>query len=135
MTDYTILEHAKHLMPPCTASQLASIETKLRYTFPSEYREFLLTADGGMLTDGVMLYSAGTGIHPAETLAAANSNRGDAPLVFIGRFDEEEFGFKISDEEDQHRPVYVYMHETGEIRKIADSFKSLIQRALVGESF
>lgn len=135
MTDYTFLERATQLMPPCTKNQLTAIEAELKYSFPSEYRELLLTADGGMLTDTMVLYSAGTGIHPAETLTAANSGRDGLPLVFIGRFAEEEFGFARSDDKNPQRAVHVYMHETDETRRLSDSFQSLVERAIAGERF
>ncbi len=131
MTNYNYLHQSKQLLPPCTSSMVKKIETDLNYRLPEEYKEFLLFADGGMLTDNVILFSAGAGIHPAETLRAANNDRQDLPIFLIGRFADEEFGFLRKDTDDSHRPVYLYEHEVGDTKKLADSFEAFCHASVV----
>jgi len=134
MPDYGFLQSCKHLEPPCSSTVLESIEADLNYPLPAEYRDFLLYADGGMPTEAVILFSAGRGIHPDETLRAANEGRQDLPVVFIGRFAEEEFGFLRDDTGESQRPVYVYEHESGRTRKLAASFEAFLRTVLSGKT-
>lgn len=133
MRDYSFLSPGRKLLPPCSASALKSIEADLGYRFPEEYQDFLLFADGGMPTDNVILFSAGKGIHPAETLRSANNDRQNLPLVFIGRFAEEEFGFLRNDCEKHRRPVHVYEHETGRTKQLASSFEAFMRAVALGK--
>lgn len=135
MADYAHLQTCRGLQPPCSSSVVDAIEADLKYSFPQEYREFLETADGGLLTDAVILFSAGRGIDPSETLRAANQDRLGLPVVLVGRFADEEFGFLRSETSNPGRSVYVYEHETGEVRKLADSFEALVVAALRGDRF
>lgn len=135
MADYAYLQSCSGLQPPCSSSAVDAIEADLKYRFPREYREFLETADGGLLTDTVILFSAGKGIDPSETLRTANHDRPGLPLVLVGRFADEEFGFSRNDASDPARSVYVYEHETGEVRKVADSFEGLVRSAMRGDRF
>lgn len=87
------------------------------------------------MASGMVLHSARQGIHPSETLMVANSGRDGLPLVFIGRFAEEEFGFARSDDKNPKRAVHMYMHEMDETRRLSDSFQALVERAIAGERF
>ena len=135
MDAYAWLQSRSRLHPPCPSSVIDAVEADLKYTFPHEYRGFLQSADGGMLSDAVILFSAGRGIDPSETLRAANQSRLGLPLVLVGRFADEEFGFLRSDTSDPARSVYVHEHETGGLRKLADSFEGFLRAVVRGDRF
>ena len=135
MADYSSLQSCTRLQPPCDLNALDAVEMDLKYTFPDEYHDFLLAADGGILTDAVILFSAGQGIDPSETLLAANLDRPGLPVVLVGRFADEEFGFLRSEMSAPTRGVYVYKHETDGLRKIADSFEGFLRAVVRGERF
>jgi hypothetical protein len=75
--------------------RIDEVEQIIGRRFTSESREFLLFADGGTLHGGrFIVYSAGPGFHPDETLVAANKGRDeDFPLVAVGRDASSDFGF------------------------------------------
>lgn len=116
------------LLPGADAAVIKTVEAELGTTLPQEFVDFLLWADGGLIAhERFIIYSAGAGIHPAETLLAANRDRGeDFPLILVAREAEEEFGFRKSDLPAQSAPVYVYLHEWDEIEKIAGSFREFV---------
>jgi hypothetical protein len=116
----------KKLLPPATEKSLNLIEKKLGITLPSELKDFLKWADGGILSGGkFIIYSAGKGVHPEETLLAANKRRNTSePLLFFARESEEEFVFKHRDLNKKNCPVYVY--ENKKLSKISKSFESFI---------
>ena len=104
---------------------IQAVEREFGVFFPEEYGDFLRAADGGQLTAGIILFSCGAGLHPAERLMTANANReADIPLFFVGRFAGEEFGFRKSDVQNRLKkcPIYVYLHEEGEIQRLSLSF-------------
>jgi hypothetical protein len=128
--DSTMLTKAINLLPGAAESDIRSIEEKLDYRFPDEYVEFLRRADGGQLTNEVILFSCGPGLHPAERLEAANADRGEPiPLILIGRFAEEEFGFMKGDGSSS-RTVWIYLHDDGGARKLAESFEDFVRKQL-----
>jgi SMI1-KNR4 cell-wall len=135
MSDYTFLSRCSGMQQPCSPTLLRSIEEELKFRLPEEYKQFLLFADGGTPTEHVILFSCGHGIHPAETLRAANKDREKLPVYFIGRFAEEEFGFLRKDTGKLQRPVYLYEHETCESRKLADSFEEFLGAVMRGKVF
>lgn len=125
------------LMPPADPTQLDTVARRLGVQFPQDYLEFLAFADGGILPGGrLIIYSAGTGIHPSETLLAANEKRPpDFPLVLIARDAYEEFGFLKSDlaalgETDRVCPVYVFMHETETLERVAECFADFVRQSM-----
>lgn len=129
--DSVILAKAVNLLPGAVANDVQVIEEKLGYRFPAEYVEFLRQTDGGQLTDAVILFSCGPGLHPAERLEAANADRGEPiPLILIGRFAEEEFGFMKNDDDASSRAVWVYLHDDGGVRKLSGSFEDFVRKQL-----
>ena len=120
------------LLGPASERDIHNAEDTLNLRLPKQFQEFLLWADGGILPgERVIIYSAGIGIHPEETLIAANKNRQcEEPLLFFAREAEEEFVFKIEDIELENCPVYVYQHEEGTLKIIADSFVSFVKWAI-----
>jgi hypothetical protein len=116
------------LLPGASAATVAALEVQLGTTLPSAYKEFLQYADGGFLNKRtILLFSAGKGLHPSETLAAANrSLPADHPLLIIGRTAEEDFGFKKGDLTFPAPPVFLYRHETRKLAKLADSFREFL---------
>lgn len=120
------------LLGPASEQDVHNVEDILNLRLPKQFREFLLWADGGLLPgERVIIYSAGIGIHPDETLIAANKNRQcDEPLLFFARESGEEFVFKVEDIELGKDPVYLYQHEEGTTKSIADSFISFVKWAI-----
>lgn len=117
------------LLPGASPATITAVETQLDIRFPQELIEFLLWADGGQIArKRFIIYSAGAGIHPAETLLSANRGCEAAfPLLLVGREAEEEFGFKKSDLLAQTSPVYFYRHDEDDLDKIAGSFREFIE--------
>ena len=125
------------LLPGAQSGQLERVETHFGVKFPRDYVEFLMWADGGVLPGGrILLYSVGTGLHPAETIFAANEGRSaHLPLLLIGRDAFEELGFLSADvsgieERPATCPVYLYLHETEAIQPIAGSFMCFVEAAI-----
>lgn len=132
MNPIQYMHSREKLLGPASSQDIQNTENKLHFRLPKQLREFLLWADGGVLPgERVIIYSAGTGIHPEETLIEANKNRGgEIPLLFFAREAEEEFVFRIEDIEQENIPVYVYQHEEGTLKYIADSFVSFVKWAI-----
>ena len=131
---YQTISDRSGLMPPADTATIENLVHRLGVSFPHDYLDFLRFADGGVLPGGtVIIYSAGPGIHPQETLLAANENRSsEFPLVVVARDAYEEYGFLKADlAQLPHTtatcPVYRYRHETESLEKVADSFADFIQ--------
>ncbi len=122
------LPSSKVLLPPAKTAEISNVEKILGSQLPIELRDFLLQSDGGLMPNGrIIIYSAGQGIHPDETLLAANKGRAtEEPLLFFAREAEEEFAFKCSDISRDKTPVYVYEHEEQKLKRIADSFSAFL---------
>ena len=117
------------LLPGTDAATIQAVEAELGTKLPGEFVEFLLWADGGQIAQRrFIVYAAGAGIHPGETLLTANRGRDAAfPLILVGREAEEEFGFKKSDLPAQTAPVYFYRHDEDDLDKIAGSFCEFVE--------
>jgi hypothetical protein len=103
---------------------VAAIEQALGTTLPASHKALLAFADGGTVNDAFILYAAGTGIHPAERLMAANRRNGnECPLVVIGREATDEFGFRKEDLESgvESPAVYFLSYETWDLTRAAPS--------------
>ncbi len=120
------------LCAPVDESRIAEVEAQLRTGLPRQFRVFLRWADGGMLPgERFIIYSAGAGVHPDETLLSANTGRNTPePLIFFAREAEEEFVFRCREVANEPCPVYVYEHEENRISKIAPSFSDFVGWAL-----
>ncbi len=117
------------LLPGASMAAVQAVEECLGVPLPQEFVSFLLWADGGQIAQRkFIVYSAGAGIHPSETLLSANRGlEGDFPLLLAGRESEEEFGFKKSDLPSVSAPVYFYVHDEGHLDKTANSFREFVQ--------
>lgn len=117
------------LLPGADAAAIQAVEVTLGTKLPQEFVDFLRWADGGQIArKRFIVYSAGAGIHPAETLLSANRGCDTAfPLLVVGREAEEEFGFKKSDLPAPTSPVYFYRHDEGDLDKIAGSFREFVE--------
>ena len=110
---------------------IMEVEEKLKITFPERHKEFLMWIDGGKLSPEYIIYSAGNGIHPSETLLSANWNRdAGVPFFFIAREAGEEFVFRFEDMNQADPPVYIYLHESETIQKVSDSFVQFIKQVM-----
>jgi hypothetical protein len=130
-----LLQERSGLLPPAHPEALRTLACTLGVTFPQEYVDFLLHADGGLwVRNTILFYSVGPGLHPAETLLAANQNRGPGfPLFLIGRFADEEFGFLRKDLTHKEAPpascpVYLYHHETETMEELAPSLAEFVRQ-------
>lgn len=123
-----ILPNSPQLMPGASPEQIRKVEEQLNLRLPNAFAEFLKFADGGSLADGrFIIFAAGKGIHPEETLTAANQNPdAEIPLIFIARDAAEYFGFKKEEILLPDPPIYIYWHEFGEIQKVADTFDEFV---------
>jgi cell wall assembly regulator SMI1 len=125
--DNIALDRTK-LMPATTPEIVRLIEHRLSCSFPSDYREFLYSADGGIIGN-FMLYSAGKGFHPQETLLAANEGREAVfPIIAIGADATDDFGFRKVDLPAESCSVYFIGHETYDLYKVANSFKDFLMQ-------
>jgi hypothetical protein len=117
------------LLPGGSPETITKVETTLSMSLPKEFAEFLLWADGGCIANNrFIIYSAGKGTDPSETLVAANTCREpDFPLLLVGRDSQEEFGFRKEDLPANSCSVYFYLHEEGRLDKVADSFKDFVR--------
>jgi len=134
---YESISDRSGLMPPADSATIDNALSRLGTRLPQDYLDFLQFADGGILPGGtVIVYSAGTGAHPQETLLAANQNRpADFPLLLVARDAYEEFGFLKSDlarlaDTGGICPLYRYWHETESLEKVADSFADFVRRVV-----
>lgn len=132
----TIASKCPDLLQGASLDRIREVEGVLKVQFPKDVVEFLHWRDGGQIADRrYILYSAGLGIHPTETLLAANDNRQlDTPFLFIGRDAGEEFGFKKSELVMESPPIYFYLHEEEKLDKVADSFREFIESLLAKNS-
>ena len=106
--------------PPVTESDLKQVQSAIKTIFPNEYLDFLKVADGGLWNnERVIMYSCGNAMPQDDRLLAANLNRPDAKLLFIGRFSEDEFGYLLEGISPDTKIIYVFDHETDEIHQIA----------------
>ena len=107
---------------------LREIENKLGIKLPQSFLCFLAWRDGGFLTDKrFIIYSAGKGVHPEETLLASNQNRPlTYPLFNIARDATYEFGFKKDELNTENPTVYAYIRDYDELDKIAETFEEFL---------
>jgi hypothetical protein len=101
-------------------------EQQLGVKMPKALTELLQWRDGGLFANKrFVLFSAGDGLHPDETLIAANTGIApDCPLLNIGRDATYSFGFRKNDLRKPDPPVYVYIHEEGTTEEIAPNLAS-----------
>ena len=106
------------------------VEKSLKVKLNTEHKNYLLKIDGGFLPGKkIIVYSAGNGIHPDETLISANNNRKDVNhLFFIARDSSNEFVFKKDDLNKKSIPVYLYNYEEKTLQKVADTFDLFIDK-------
>ncbi len=109
---------------------LAQCEKQSGVVFPDDYKSLLRFTDGCLLKNAtfVVFFSCGTGFHPKETLAFANSLLRDTGMFFIGRFAGDMFGY-LKDSDD-HR-IYSYFEETGAKTLEADNLDAFATKYLV----
>lgn len=126
-----LLRDRGELLSPADPGVIEEVARSLGIHFPQEYVEFLLWADGGILPGKrFLLYSVGPGLHPAETILAANRDRpADFPLLLIGRDAFEEFGFLKAElvAPKPTSPLYLWLHETEATKQLASSFSAFIR--------
>jgi len=77
--------------PPAPADAVAALEQRLGQPLPSEYRQFLLLANGASLSGGLLLYSTGeieernstwqVPVYAPDYLAIGDTGAGDAILI------------------------------------------------------
>lgn len=117
------------LLPGASFEEIQNVQTQLGLEFPKEFIQFLLWADGGSIAgDKFVIYSSGKGIHPSETLVAANKCRESAfPLLLIGRDSQDELGFRKQDLLSDSCSIYFYLHEEESLDKVSDSFENFIE--------
>lgn len=130
MSSYAqVVEAGSGLLPGAPAGLLDEVQSKLGVTFPEDFREFLLWRDGGQIADGhFIVFSAGGGLHPMETLLANNSNApADFPLFAVGRDASNYFGFRKQDMTAYPCPVCFFLHEEDEQDKVAESFRDAVE--------
>ena len=127
-----LIPDRRNFLPGATSETISEVEKKLGVILPPSHKEFLRWIDGGQMTPAYIIYSAGKGIHPEETLLSANESRQtEIPLVFIAREAEEEFAFRV-DELDQPDPaVYIYRHEYEIIEKVSESFEDFVKKMFI----
>lgn len=105
---------------PVTPEDLTTVKKQLSYVFPSEYVEMLKIADGGLWENQrVIMYSCGDSMPMDDRLLTANLNRAGAKLFFIGRFSEDEFGYKLDGLSIDSTQIFVQDHETDELKLLA----------------
>jgi hypothetical protein len=133
----TVISDRSGLKPPADPRDIQRVAERMGVRFPRDYIDFLRFADGGVLPGGTMIvYSVGSGVHPSETLLAANQSRlENFPLVLIARDAYEEYGFLKSElaelsVKDRKCGVYRYWHETEHIELIALSFSEFVEWAI-----
>jgi hypothetical protein len=130
-----IIKDRAGLMDGANPRDITDVQDQLGVVLPSDFVQFLTWADGGFLPGKkFIVYSVGSGIHPSETLTAANKNRPlNFPLVAIGCDAEDDFGFKKSDLPAASCPVYFYNHEEDRLDRVADSFSEFLRLAATGQ--
>jgi hypothetical protein len=111
-----------------------AVHRSLGLVLPKEFTDYLSQKDGGQMPGGgFIVYSAGKGIHPDETLLAANKGRAaNFPLALIGRDAGNEFGYLKGDLPANSAPIYFYDHESGQQVRVADSFADFVKRVSRG---
>jgi len=132
-----VITSGGELMPPADPVVIDQVLKQLGVRLPQDYLDFLHFADGGVLPGGTMIvYSAGPGIHPSETLLAANRDRPrDFPMLLVSRDAYEEYGFLKSELKQLEQgsrlcPVYRYRHENEEVEQVAPSFREFVEWAM-----
>ena len=110
---------------------ITEVSNVLAVKIPTSLQQLLRWRDGGMFAKKrFIIFSAGKGLHPDETLIAANTDR-DFKKTFltIGRDSAFDFGFKASDLQEPNPSIFSHFCETGELVKVADSLTDWIKWA------
>jgi hypothetical protein len=107
-------------------------EQQLGVKLPKALVELLQWRDGGLFANKrFVLFSAGKGLHPDETLLAANAGIDpDCPLLNIGRDATYSFGFRKNNLHTPNPPVCVYIHAEGTAEEIAPNLASWLVWAM-----
>ena len=133
-TDFAALVSDQSGLFPQGADQdsIQSAEDSIGLSIPKSLQSFLRWRDGGTFAaKRFIVFSAGEGIHPDETLIAANSDRGsDFPILSIARDATYDFGFQKSDLSKADPPVYSFAWELEKPEQVADSFSDWIKWAV-----
>ena len=105
---------------PVSEVNLLYLQSQIKHPIPKEYIDLLQIADGGLWNNQrVIMYSCGNILPIDDQILEANRNRQDAPLFFIGRFAENEFGYDLKGISSETKPIFVFDHENEEIHEIA----------------
>lgn len=114
---------------PITTADLTKLQTQVKHAIPTEYINLLKIADGGLWQNKrVIMYSCGNSMPADDQVLAANNNRSDAPLFFIGRFSEDEFGYRLEGLSTDTDTIFVLDHETDEIHEVATDLMDFFEK-------
>ncbi len=129
-TDFAALVSDKSGLFPQGADQdaIQSTQDIIGLSIPKSLQSFLRWRDGGTFAQKCfIIFSAGEGIHPDETLIAANSDReSDFPILSIARDATYDFGFQKSDLSKADPPIYSFAWEMEKPEQVADSLSDWI---------
>jgi len=123
-SDYSAVASSScELQKAASAKDLKHLSEDIGVMLPESLVGFLRWRDGGMFAnDRFIIYSAGKGVHPEETLVAANTGLPQKhPLLNIARDASYDFGFLKRDLRKKNPPVYVYLHDVDEVEKVAEN--------------
>jgi len=125
--DFSFLNNEKNVLNAgASQAEIKNVQTTLNISFPQTLFEFLMFADGGVVSDRVILFSCKNDAE--ETLLNYNNSTTVSDFLRIGRFSSDEFGYKREDISGENPPIYVIDHETNEFVKEADSLLDFLKK-------
>lgn len=107
---------------------ILKVEKKLGISLPRAIREFLRFSDGALIDKRAIFFSAKDDLQTHEDLLSFNNSETVKEFLRIGRFSEDEFGYRCEDLQDDDPAVYVLDHETEEFHKEADNLVEFLKK-------
>jgi len=127
--DFTFLKTKNNtLVTGVTKELLDETQQALKIKIPETLSAFLRFSDGCIINGRVIFFSCGQGVEASERILNFNSPDSVKLFLRIGRFSEDEFGYKNSDLEDTDPAVYVLDHETDEVEKLASNLMEFLEK-------
>lgn len=113
---------------------LAQVQETLGIKFPNELIEFLKFSDGCVVKGHAIFFSCGSGVDESERILNFNNPESVKIFLRIGRFSENEFGYRGTDIQKSDPAIYILNHETDEVSLLTSNLTELLEQCSQDQS-
>lgn len=109
-------------------ASISELQSTLGIKFPTAFIAFLRFSDGCIINERIILFSCGQGVNSSENILNFNNPDSVKNFLRIGRFSEDEFGYKSSTLGNADPAIYIIDHETNETKMLASNLIEFLEK-------